>query len=165
MLDLYGPVISAPGPFSPKDLTSLGDYTGVGYEDLNHALRTDTMDASQQARADALNQALRKCEPHRGAVFRGTDMPAEVLAQYQPGAVITESGFLSTTMDLTVAQSPAFAGNVEFRILSATGRDISSFSVIPDEKEVLFPTGTKFYVVDRKTHPDTGLTVIEMLER
>jgi hypothetical protein len=88
-----------------------------------------------------------------------------VLAQYQPGAIVTESGFLSTSTDLTVAQSEAFAGNVEFRILSKSGRDVSSFSVIPTEQEVLFRTNVPFYVVDRRTDPRTGRTIIEMIEQ
>ncbi len=102
------------------------------------------MDASQQARVDALNQALEKLPPYNGPVVRGTDLPPDVLAQYQPGAVVTESAFFSTSMDPAVAQSTAFAGNVEFRILSRTGRDISSFSMFPSEQEVLFPTGVRF---------------------
>lgn len=123
------------------------------------------MDASQQARVDALNSALDKLPPHEGPVFRGTNLPPEVLAQYQRGAIVTESGFLSTSMDLTVAQSQAFAGNVEFRILSKTGRDIAALSVIPTEQEVLFHTDVPFYVVDRRIDPLTGRTVIEMIEQ
>jgi hypothetical protein len=118
--------------------------TPMGHEDLNRALRTNTMDASQQARADALARALHKFPPHRGPVLRGTDLPSEVIAQYQPGSVITENGFLSTTMDFKIARSPAFAGNVGFRIRSSTARDISSFSIIPGEREVLFRLASSF---------------------
>jgi len=64
-----------------------------------------------------------------------------------------------------VAQSSAFAGNVEFRILSRSGRDISSFSRFPSEQEVLFTNGMQFYVVDRRPDPRTGGTIIEMIER
>ena len=78
---------------------------------------------------------------------------------------MTENAFFSTSMDPAVAQSSAFAGNVEFRILSTTGRDISSFSMFPSEQEVLFPNGMQFYVVDRKSDPVTGRTIIEMIER
>ena len=123
------------------------------------------MDASQQARVDALNQALEKLPPHGGAVLRGTNLPPEVLAQYQRGAVVTEIAFLSTSMEPEVAQSSAFSGNVEFRIVSRTGRDISSFSMFPSEQEVLFQTGLQFYVLDRGADPLTGRTIIEMIER
>jgi hypothetical protein len=164
-LDHHGPVAHAELPLTTGNLSALADYTGLGHEDLNDALRTNTVDASQQARVEALNQALEKLPPHHGPVVRGTDLPPDVLARYQPDAVVTERAFLSTSVEPAVAQSTAFAGNVEFRILSKTGRDISSFSTFPTEREVLFPSGTQFYVVDRKSDPVTGMTIIEMIER
>jgi hypothetical protein len=163
--DHHGPVAHEAAPLTTEHLSALNNYTGLGHEDLNDALRNGTMDASQHARVEALNRALEKLPPHNGPVFRGTDLPREVLAQYQPGAVVSESAFLSTSMDLGVAQSTAFAGNVEFRILSRTGRDISSFSTFPTEREVLFQTDVPFYVVDRRLDPSTGRTVIEMIEQ
>jgi hypothetical protein len=164
-LDHHGPVAQLPVPVAPEDLSALADYTGLGHEELNNALRSGTMDASQQARIEALNGALDKLPPHEGPVFRGTNLPPEVLAQYQRGSIVTESGFLSTSMDLKVAQSEAFAGNVEFRIWSKTGHDISALSVIPTEHEVLFRTDVPFYVVNRRIDPLTGRTVIEMIEQ
>jgi hypothetical protein len=152
------------GPLTSDDLSALADYTGSGHADLNDALRSDTLDASQHARVEALNKALEKLPSHSGPVVRGTNLPRDVLAQYQPGATVTESAFTSTTKNPAVAQSPAFAGNVEFRILSSTGRDVSSVSVYPGEQEVVFPAGTNFYVLDRRIDPITGITIIEMLE-
>ncbi|WP_275952242.1 ADP-ribosyltransferase [Mycobacterium heckeshornense] len=150
---------------TPDDRSALADYTGTGYAELNSALRSDTVDAAQQARIDALNRALEKLPTYDGPVVRGTNLPPEVLARYQPGEVVTESAFTSTTTNPAVALSPAFAGNVEFRILSSTGRDVSSFSMFPDEQEILFPPGTNFYVVNRTVDPVTGRTIIEMIER
>jgi SpoVK/Ycf46/Vps4 family AAA+-type ATPase len=164
----HGPVAHevAPAPqLSSTDLSALADYTGLGHEDLNDALRSDSMDASQQARVNAINQALEKLPPHRGMVYRGADLPVGVLDQYQRGAVVTEMAFVSTSLDPAVAHSSAFAGNVEFRIVSKTGRDISSFSTFPTEQEVLFPTGQQFFVVDRRSDLATGRTIIEMVER
>jgi hypothetical protein len=163
--DHHGPVAHNAAPLTSEHLSAVADYTGPGHDGLNSALRNGTTDASQQARVEVINQALEKMPPHHGPVFRGTDLPPEVLAQYQPGAVVSESAFLSTSMDLGVAQSTAFAGNVEFRILSRTGRDISSFSTFPTEREVLFQTDVPFYVVDRRLDPSTGTTIIEMIEQ
>ena len=163
--DHHGPVAHEAAPLTSEDLSALNNYTGLGHEYLNDALRTDTLDASQQARVDALNRALEKLPPHSGLVYRGTDLPPEVLAQYQPGAVVTEDAFVSTSVDPAVARSPAFAGNVEFRIVSKTGRDISSLSLISHEQEVLFPSGIQFYVITRTTDPLMGTTIIEMAER
>jgi NAD:arginine ADP-ribosyltransferase len=170
MNDHHGPVAHADDhvaarPLTFGELSALADYTGLGHEGLNDALRSGNVDASQQTRVDALNRALDKLPPHNGPVFRGTDLPPEVLAQYQPGAVVSESAFLSTSMDLGVAQSTAFAGNVEFRILSKTGRDISLISMFPSEREVLFGTGVPFYVIDRRPDHVTGRIVIEMIEQ
>jgi hypothetical protein len=156
---------TAIGALSSDDVLALADYTGFGYEDLNTALRSDGLDASQHARVEALNDALQKLPAYQGPVVRGTNLPPEVLAQYQPGEVITECGFLSTTSNRAVAESPAFAGNVEFRILSTTGREISPFSILPAEQEVLFPAGVKFYIVSKTVDPLTGRTIIEMIER
>jgi ADP-ribosyltransferase exoenzyme len=163
--DHHGPVAHADESLTSGNLSALADYTGLGHDDLNDALRTNTMDASQHARVEALNQALEKLPPHIGPVVRGIDLPPDVLAQYQPDSVVTERAFLSTSTEPGVAQSSAFAGNVEFRILSKTGRDISSFSTFPSEQEVLFSNGTQFYVLDRKSDPLTGRTLIEMIER
>jgi hypothetical protein len=148
-----------------EEQLALADYTGSGYQDLNSALRSDALDASQHARVDALSNALEKLPAYEGPVIRGTNLPPEVLAQYQPGEVITEDAFLSTTTNEAVARSPTFAGNVEFRILSSTGRDISSVSMFPGEQEILFPAGTRFYVVSKMVDPLTGRTVIRMVER
>ncbi|BBX99010.1 hypothetical protein MLAC_43040 [Mycobacterium lacus] len=159
--DYLNPVV----PLTSADLSAFADYTGFGYQDLNSALRDNALDASQQARIDAIHKALEKLPVYEGAVVRGSDLPPEALAQYQPGEVITEDAFLSTTTNPAVAESPTFAGNVEFRIVSKTGRDISSVSVFPGEQEILFPAGTKFYVIDRKVNPSTGRTTIDMMER
>jgi ADP-ribosyltransferase exoenzyme len=147
------------------DLSALADYTGSGYQDLNSALRSDALDASQHARVEALNRALEKLPAYEGPVVRGSNIPPEVLDRYQPGQVITESAFMSTTTNPAVAQSPAFAGNVEFRILSTTGRDVSSVSMFPGEQEILFRAGAKFYIINRTVDPLTGRTIIEMIER
>jgi hypothetical protein len=163
--DHHGPVAHTAQPLTSQDLSALNNYTGPGHVDLNDALRNGTLDASHHARVDALNRALDKLPPYSGPVVRGTDLPADVLARYQPDAIITEPAFLSTSMEPAVAQSSAFSGNVEFRILSKTGRDISSFSLFPSEREVLFPNGTQFYVLDRRPDPLTGITIIEMIER
>jgi hypothetical protein len=163
--DHHGPVAHAAQPLTSEDLSALNNYTGLGHDDLNDALRNETVDPSQQARVDALNRALDKLPPYEGPVVRGTDLPPDVLAQYQPGAAVTEPAFFSSSTNPAVPQSTAFAGNVEFRVLSRTGRDISSFSMFPTEQEVLFPTAVTFYVLDRRSDPLTGITIIEMIEQ
>lgn len=162
--DDRGNHLSPSDGLTSDDVSALTHYTGSGYIDLNDALRSDILDASQHARVEALNNALSKLPPYEGAVVRGSNLPPEALAQYRPGEYIIEKGFMSTTTNPAVAQAPAFAGNVEFRIFSCTGRDISEHSMFPAEQEVLFPAHTRFFVVDKTVDPLTGRTIIEMVE-
>lgn len=159
-----GEVDGPPADLTSDDLSALAHYTGIGYQDLNDALRSNAVDGSQRARIDALNQALEKLPPYDGPVVRGSNLPPDVLAQYRPGEFVIEKGFLSTTVNPAVAQSPAFAGNVEFRIFSCTGRDISALSMFPAEQEILFPSHTRFFVESKTLDPLTGRTIIEMVE-
>lgn len=156
---------SPTGDFGLDDLSAMDDYTGLGYRDLNDALRGNAVEASQLARIEAIKTALQKLPPYHGPVVRGTDLPPEVLAQYRPGEVITEKAFLSTSTNPAVARSTAFSGNVEFRIFSKTGRDISSVSLFPGEREILFAPGSHFYVAGKTIDPVTGRIIIEMIER
>jgi hypothetical protein len=151
-------------PLASEDLSAFDDYTGSGHGDLNEALRSHALDASQRARIDALNRALQKLPTYEGPVVRGSDLTPEVLARYRPGEVITEHAFLSTSLNPAVARSSAFAGNVEFRIVSKSGRDVSLVSKYPWEQEILFPSGTEFYVLGRDVDSMTGRTIIDMIE-
>lgn len=154
-------VRSRPAALTQKDLDALKDYTGPGYQELNNALRAGTVDPSQQARINAIEQALGKLPNHQGPVFRGTDLPSDVLAQYKPGEVITEKAFTSTS----TASTQAFPGSTQFTILSKSGKDVSQYSQYPGEQEILFPPGARFEIVSRTYDPATGKTFIEMVER
>ncbi|MFD0360038.1 hypothetical protein ACFQZZ_01065 [Nocardia sp. GCM10030253] len=130
---------------------------------LTDILRSgDTPTPEQQRQIDALNEALGKLPAHEGPVLRNTNLTTEQLDQYVPGKSTTEHGFTSTTPnpkgvnELTVQNS-----NVEFQIVSKTGRDYSQYGT-PDE--VLFPSGTEFLVHSKTVDPATGRTVIQMSE-
>ncbi|WP_069161950.1 ADP-ribosyltransferase [Nocardia altamirensis] len=150
---------------SQKDLDALADYTGPGYWDLNQALRNGTLDASQEARVRAIEEALSKLPNHNGTVYRGTDLPASVLDDYKPGEMVTEHAFTSTSS----SPSTAFPGNTQFTIISKTGKDVSQYSSTEAagivESEVLFPPGVRFQVVSKTFDPGTGKTFIELIER
>jgi hypothetical protein len=146
------------------DRAALRDYTGDGYQDLNAALRSGILTPDQQARIDAINRALAKLPDYQGIVVRGTDLPQDVLDRYQPGSTVTERAFTSTTTDPAVAGGD-FPGNTEFRILSQAGTDVSPYSAYPHESEILFGSGTDFYVQDRFVDPATAKTVIVMIQR
>ncbi|BDT98018.1 ADP-ribosyltransferase [Nocardia sputorum] len=136
-----------------KDLDALADYTGPGYADLNRALREGTMDASQKARIDAINEALAKLPDHNGVVYRGTTLPQSVIDDYKVGEVVTEKAFTSTSS----SASTAFPGNVEFTIVSKTGKDVAPYSTVEamgvKENEILFRSGTNFETLTKLLIP------------
>ncbi|MFA4081823.1 ADP-ribosyltransferase domain-containing protein [Mycobacteroides salmoniphilum] len=157
--------IAKPSPetiqLEPHDLLAMNDYTEWGYIDLNRALRNGTLDASQQVRVDAIKRALEKLPRHEGPVTRGTFLPLEILARYQPDKNIVEDAFTSTTKN----PDATFPGNTYFQIVSKNGRSVESVSAFPEEAEVLFPPSTAFTVLSKMIDPTTDKTVIRMVER
>ncbi|WP_039828345.1 ADP-ribosyltransferase [Nocardia testacea] len=150
------------------DHITINSYTGMGYRDLNQALRNPLTDpdAYTQQRIDALNQALGKLPDHQGPVVRHTNLPEQELAKYQPGQVVVETGFTSTTKNPNGAGALFEGGsNVEFQIISKTGKDVSGLSKSPEEMEVLFRSGTPFACTQRWTDPATGRTFIRLVEQ
>lgn len=157
--------IAKPSPetiqLEPHDFLAMKDYTEWGYIDLNQALRNGTLEASQQVRVDAIKRALEKLPRYEGPVTRGTFLPLEILARYQPDKNIFEDAFTSTTKN----PDAAFPGNTYFEIVSKYGRSVESVSAFPEEAEVLFPPSTAFTVLSKMIDPTTDKTVIRMVER
>ncbi|WP_067567634.1 ADP-ribosyltransferase [Nocardia acidivorans] len=153
--------VTTKAALTDADLRALEDYTGMGFQKLNEVLRNGTADAAQQARIKAIEDALAKLPDYNGVVYRGTNLPADVLSTYQKGEVVTEDAFTSTTS----RADGTFPGDVEFEIVSKTGKNIDPYSLAQGEDEVLFPPGSNFFILDRFTDSVTGKTIIKMLER
>ncbi|MBF5001917.1 hypothetical protein IRT45_32880 [Nocardia sp. BSTN01] len=156
----------APAGWTRKDSDALLDYTLSGGRELNSALRSGRVDGNALS-VENINEALRKLPDYKGVVsrrVRSSEMPPEVLARYRKGARVTESGFTSTSR---AANGTLFPGDVEFQILSKTGKDITEYSqpTFRAEQEVLFPPKATFDVEDRFIDPATGRTIIRMVER
>ncbi|MEV0250801.1 ADP-ribosyltransferase [Nocardia sp. NPDC050712] len=144
---------------SQKDLDMLRDYTGSGANELNTAIRSGKdLSDGHKFRVESINEALDKLPNHAGPVTRRTELPQEVLDKYVEGATVTEKSFTSTSKDPN-----RFSGPVEFQIMSKTGKDVSPYSLHPDEAEVLFKTDTPFKVL-RRYVDGNGRTVIQMAE-
>lgn len=111
-------------------------------------------------RVRALVNALEKLPPYVGPVFRGSNLPVDVLDRYVPGTAVTEFAFVSTTADVT----SDFPVPAEFEIFSRNGKDISQMSAHPEEKEVLFTVYTTFEVLSRAIDPTTGKTHIRLAD-
>lgn len=149
-------------PLNEADRAALIDYTGPGFRDINPALRSGIVDDAMQVRVDAITSALDKLPPYQGVVYRGVDLPPQVLADYQPGQVVSDSAFTSTS----ATQSQGFKGPVELEIFSYTGRDIRMYAdpKYAHQDEVLFPPGTELRVESRFYDEATGRVHISMRE-
>jgi hypothetical protein len=150
------------------DRVALHDYTtNDGYTTMNPFLRdssgyTDADKIALQARADRVSDGLAKLPSEPGTTFRGVQYPDAVLSKYEPGQLVTEHAFTSTSKDPDVAQG-AFDGNTLMVVSGRNGKDIAPFSDYP-EAEILYDKGTRFKVTDKTWEPDIGKWVIALKE-
>ncbi len=132
------------------EMIALRHYTEDGYHAMNAALREGRAGRATLA-MDVLNSALAKLPAYTGTVVRRATLPADVLAKYVPGKIVTEDAFTSATRGAkdVFAERPH-----RFVIRGLTGRDISPWSAYSrHEQEVLFGAPRRFYV---KTRVDMG---------
>jgi len=156
------PGAEGPPPLNVAEFAAVRYYTGRGYARVNLALRTPRVPMSPEinGRVDALSSALRKLPDHIGWVHRGANLTPGQLARYRPGAVIREQPFTSTA----VLAEDRFTGNTHFIIRSYGGRDVSKYSQVPAEREVLFDRRTRFKVMENKYDRLAGENVVVLME-
>ncbi|MFI7577361.1 ADP-ribosyltransferase [Micromonospora sp. NPDC049497] len=163
------PVGAPPGrALTDADRVALTDYTGPGYRAMNPFLRdpgryTPDEAAALQVRADRVSEALAKLPERPGTTYRGGQYPDDLLARYEPGQVVTERAFTSTSTDPRVAQG-AFDGNTVMVISGRNGRDVAPYSEYPDEAEILYDQATNFKVTSKAWDADLGKWVVTMEE-
>ena len=132
------------------ELTSVYSYTTENsvwsYKRLNPALRSNDLAeiASVRDYRDTVNAALAKLPDHVGTVRRGTELPDNVLADHQPGAIVTYKAPTSTST------GTGWEDRHRFVTLSKRGKLIKHYSGHERENEVLFPAGTRFKVLERE---------------
>jgi hypothetical protein len=124
------------------ELVAIAYYTASGYQSLNAALRSGDLGKFKPI-ADALNSALSKLPSYSGTVYRGCMLTSELCEIHQPGAVIQYSGFTSTASEKGRAWDGA-----QFEIRGKRGVNIDLISSWPGEREVLFPSGSFFRVLE-----------------
>jgi hypothetical protein len=131
------------------------------HQKVNRGLWQRSVPPEIKGFATILNKALRKLPRVEGPVYRGMLAKTDeaVLSRYRRNAVIRWRGFTSTTRD----RHKAYVGNLLFRIYSRSGRSIQGYTADELEEEVLFESGTEFYVRDLVEHPD-GTVVIDLIE-
>ncbi|MEV6624704.1 toxin glutamine deamidase domain-containing protein [Amycolatopsis sp. NPDC051106] len=127
---------------------------------LNRALRfggPELVDLAPQA--GALVSGLNELPPHVGTVSRRVDFHGDpsrlqaFLGRFHEGAHITEPSFLSSSKVDAEHPRSTFAGEVEMRIESKTGRDVESMASIGREREVLFKAGSQFEITGVEMGP------------
>lgn len=144
--------LHARGGLNSHEVVGIYFYTTAAYEWLNKPLRAN--DSAALAKWDATikvaSSGLNKLPGFSCSVKRGTGLPPEVLDQLVEGASFREKAFMSTTLGRI---PKAFVKPVEFKINSDHCKAISWASQYPNEKEVLFPPGSEFGVVARRSCP------------
>jgi ADP-ribosyltransferase exoenzyme len=151
------------------DRATLYEYThDRGYQRLNPFLRRPDKYADEerellQAQADGVSQALVKLPDRPGTTYRGVDFSDAVLSEYEPGRIVSERAFTSTSRDPLVALEE-FEGNTFMTITGRSGKDVTPFSAYSHEAEILFDKGTRFKIIDKVWDPNDGKWLISMRE-
>ena len=99
-------------------------------------------------------------------VYRG--VKSDLRSDYPEGRRVTWHGFSSTTKTLKVLENPLFCGTTGKRTIFAIkltqgqAREISRYSLVGSEDEVLLPPGCRFVV--ESSLPQGDLTLIQLRE-
>eukprot|EP01047_Picozoa_sp_COSAG01_P071427 COSAG01_NODE_11080_length_2011_cov_2.835774_1_plen_490_part_10 len=112
-------------------------------------------------------QHMKLIEPYPNVeVFRG--VKSDLKADYPKGREFTWHGFSSTTKTIDVLSNPMFCGDTgtrtifAIRLTQGQARDITRYSLMPAEAEVLLPPGCRFRV--QSVLPQGELTIIQIEE-
>jgi hypothetical protein len=145
---------------------AVAEYTTSAYTDINEILlgigrqRDDARKAECKALTDVVAESLKKLPKfdnwptNRGEKpWPGSD------AQYKKGNTFQTKAFWSTGVGFK------FDGSIQITITgidNSNGKDVAAFSRFPNEREVLFPPGTKFKVISNETNQ--GVSSIKLKE-
>lgn len=113
--------------------------------------------------AAILAEAVARLTTHAGVVLRGIDASEDLIARFaalRTGQAVRFAGFSSAST------TRPFAGEVQLRITSRTGRDVGSLAMLPEEAEVLFAPGTVFRVIatGHRHTPDGPVLMLDLEE-
>lgn len=124
-------------------------YTGTCYSKINSALRGKNPALLKKCDAvvDLLEIALSNFPDYRGKVVRIVSPPADVLESLQPGKIIEDHAFMSTSR----LENWDWNGAVKLHIVSKHGKNVEKMSSTPSEGEVLLRPGSRFKVTRRES--------------
>jgi hypothetical protein len=151
------------GGLSLTEAVSIFMYTTGDYSSINAQLRTGRVSGDVRAVTDECISGMAKLPPHDETVSRLVNLPDRVAAQHVEGATIQYDAFTSTSTKPNGDEN--FNGNM-FMLMEpkpgSSGKDVSMFSNLPDEQEVLFPPGTQFQVIERTEPKDQSSIIMGM---
>jgi len=136
---------------SDEHAATLFNYTGGGYMPVNQGLMKKNPSEEIKEYASMLNEVLDKLDNHEGEVYRSTQSWKDINEIYEEYTNAKKDGniqmdaFLSTSQDNSIA-SNNFPGDIKYKVISKTGKDVSGLSDFPGEKEILFKSGTQFKI-------------------
>ena len=155
------------GRESNGELVALATYMGGDFDEINGALRDfdehwewvpehlrhKVRFETFRLEVELVVSALNKLPNFRGIVRRVVELHGSDIGKYRVGKTITEPAFISTTHK----GIEPYPGNVEFEIVSKTGKRVSFLNESSGEDEVLFKPATKFNVLkEEKRNDDDG---------
>ena len=135
---------------SEDESNALENYTNVGYRKVNQDLRSENGEDCHIC--PELDSAISKASlPKETEVFRGADLPLEVVSTLTPGAVLSDKGYVSAS--LSVRKGASFTGvrggePVVFSIKADKGSKALAIGNhgVYSEYEVLFPRNSQFQI-------------------
>ncbi|MFI2753888.1 ADP-ribosyltransferase [Cellulomonas sp. P22] len=162
-LDAWADAVAGRHPdLTPDEVKAIYRYTTEpGYEEMNGFLRgTSTFSPQGAARIqrdiDDAVAGLGKLPQSSERVFRGAKFPPQVLDEWQPGEIVSDSAFWSTSTSRAVAEEFRVrnGGNVFITLQRGVrGVDVQQLSHFDGESEILLLPGTRLRVLDRVMDP------------
>lgn len=136
---------------SKKELLSLEEYTGDGFGNINHGLRNPPPRGSSVGEIRHMTKAIgRTALSNDAVVFRGSNLGGA--APPKIGSVITDKGFMSTTIDPRIAAefSEGIGTTMKISVPKGTkGIYVDSFSLAEEELEFIMQRGTSIKITGR----------------
>jgi hypothetical protein len=138
---------------SPGEMVAIYNYTTGDYKKMNGYLLGLSLDSMSDAekeqyriRAEEAKKAMAKLPNWGGGMtMRGEYLWPGWEAQYTVGSTFAIKLFWSTSNT-----TGTLWGDLAINVKGKQGKDVSAVSNAPNEREVLFPPGTKFRVVRRQ---------------
>jgi hypothetical protein len=163
---ISSPIINVSNGLDRYEKTLIYHYTSSGYLGINRAFRKKYPSKSGKL----LREVLTELPDYQGQVYRLADLTTKQIAKYRTSfaknAPIVGPTFVSASQSpLTARLYPKW--NVRFQILSRHGKNIDEMSYLglhkpPNEKEILFPPGCSFTILE--VTDSNGLVLILMEE-